>query len=263
MMKRTNLSEIHEQAWFPRSMRNDVTDGLQCIFRFGKIYEPIVPRLAKAIQAAGAQRVVDLCSGAGGPWTWLRGSLAREMNSERVEICLTDKFPNIAAFEREKEASGGALTFCDESIDASKIPAKLDGFRVLFNSFHHFSPDKAAAILQDAVDNRRGIAVFEAARRRPLTILLTTVVFFAAFLTVPFIRPFRVSLLFWTYLIPVIPFVLWLDGVISCMRAHSPAELAEMVSRLTPQDYIWDIGEVRGLLTPVTYMLGYPTPSPK
>ena len=100
-MKRTNLSEIHEQAWFPKSMRNDLTDGLQCIFKFGKIYEPIVPRLAKAIRAAGAQRVVDLCSGAGGPWTWLRGSLVREMNSEQVEICLTDKFPNIAAFERE------------------------------------------------------------------------------------------------------------------------------------------------------------------
>jgi hypothetical protein len=262
-MNRIKSSELHEQPWFPKTLRNGVTDALQCVFKFGKVYEPIVPELAKAIQAAGARGVVDLCSGAGGPWTWLRSSLARQMNSERIEICLTDKFPNIAAFEREKEISDGAITYCRESIDASKIPPSLDGFRVLFTSFHHFSPEEAAAILQDAVDNRRGIAVFEAARRSPLTILLTSIMFFAGFLAVPLIRPFRASLLFWTYLIPVVPFVLWFDGVLSCLRSYPPAELTELVSRVTPQDYVWDIGEVMGLFTPITYLLGYPAPPPK
>jgi hypothetical protein len=260
-MSRLKLTEIHEQPWFPKTLRDGVTDDLQRVFKFAKIYDPIVPRLANAIQAAGAHRVVDLCSGAGGPWTWLHSSLAR-LNPERVEICLTDKFPNVAAFAREKEVSRGAITYCRDAVDASKIPPKLDGFRVLFTSFHHFSPDEAAAILQDAVDNRCGIAVFEAARRRPLTILLTTLMLFAAFLIVPFIRPFRVSLLFWTYLIPVVPFVLWFDGVLSCLRAYPPAELSELVSRVTPHDYIWDIGEVQGVIAPVTYLLGYPAPIP-
>jgi hypothetical protein len=164
-MDRIHLTEIHEQTWFPKTLRDGVTDGLQCVFRFAKIYEPIVPRLAKAIQITGARRLVDLCSGAGGPWTWLQSSLAR-LNPSRVEICLTDKFPNVAAFEREKEVSRGAITYCSESIDASKIPPRLGGFRVLFTSFHHFSREQAVAILQDAVDNRCGIAVFEAARRR-------------------------------------------------------------------------------------------------
>ncbi|HEY4877879.1 MAG TPA: hypothetical protein VIH97_02025 [Candidatus Acidoferrales bacterium] len=260
-MSRLALTEIHEQAWFPKVMRDGLTDELQCAFKFGKIYEPIVPRLANALQATGEHRIVDLCSGAGGPWTWLRQSLAREMDSDRVEICLTDKFPNIAAFKREKEVSGGALTYSCESVDASKIPPELDGFRVLFTAFHHFSPDEATAILQDAVDNRRGIGVFEAARRRPTSIFLNTIMLFVGFLIVPFIRPFRASLLFWTYVIPVVPFVLWLDGVISCLRAYPPAELSELVSRVTTQDYIWDIGEVQGLIAPVTYLVGYPAPN--
>jgi hypothetical protein len=36
----------------------------------------------------------------------------------------------------------------------------------------------------------------------------------AGFLTAPFIRPFRFSRLFWTYVITVIPFVLFFDGVV-------------------------------------------------
>ena len=67
------------------------------------------------------------------------------------------------------------------------------------------------------------------------------------------------SRLIWTYLIPVIPFVLWFDGILSCLRAYSPAELAQLISRLEGNDYQWEIGEVTGRLAPVTYMLGYPT----
>jgi hypothetical protein len=256
-MSRITLSEIHEQAWFPRTLRDGVLDGLQSVFRFGKVYEPIASRLAVAVKAAGARRLIDLCSGAGGPWVSLQRTLAQQ-SSDRLEVCLTDKYPNLAAFQSAREASGGAIDYSVESVDATTIPQGLDGFRVLFTSFHHFAPDQAAAILQSAVNNRQGIAIFEAARRRPLSILLTFLVPLGAFLTVAFIRPFHLSRLFWTYLIPVIPFVLWFDGILSCLRAYSPTELSQLVSRLDANDYKWEIGEVTGALAPVTYMLGYP-----
>lgn len=257
-MPRITLSEIHEQAWFPKSLRDHVLDGLQSVFRFAKIYEPIASRLAGAVKAAGAHRLIDLCSGGGGPWVWLHRTLARQ-SSDPLEICLTDKYPNLGAFRSAREASGGAISYSSESVDATAIPQGLDGFRVLFTSFHHFAPIQAAAILQSAVNNRQGIAIFEASRRRPLSILLTFLVPVGAFLTVPFIRPFRLSRLFWTYVIPVIPFVLWFDGILSCLRAYSPAELAQLVAHLDANDYKWEIGEVNGHLAPVTYMLGYPT----
>ena len=37
----------------------------------------------------------------------------------------------------------------------------------------------------------------------------------------PTIRPFRWSRLFWTWLIPLVPFVLFYDGIVSCLRAYS------------------------------------------
>jgi hypothetical protein len=255
-LRRIDLSEIHEQPWFPKFLRDDVTDGLQFTLNFGRVYEPAASCLRKTLKAAGTDRLVDLCSGAGGPWSWLYRLVENE-DTAKLQVCLTDKYPNIASFERLHEASGGRIGYCAEPVDAAKIPAQLRGFRTLFTSFHHFSPDEAAAIIQNAVDTRQGIAIFEAPRRRTLSILMAVLMPLSALLMGPFIRPFRLSRMIWTYVLPVIPFVLWFDGILSCLRAYSLAELSELIRHLKPNDYKWEIGERMGLLAPMTYVLGY------
>jgi hypothetical protein len=256
-VSRIDLPEIHDQAWFPPSIRDGVTDTLQCIFRVGGIYQPIVGRLANALEATDAVRLVDLCSGGGGPWAWLHGKLDRG-DSGPLNIQLTDKFPNTAARERGELRPLAEIVYCAESVDATSVPAHLDGFRTMFASFHHFSPREAAAIIQSAVSRREGIGIFEPPSRRAFSILLTFTFPLLAVLLVPFIRPFRWSRLFWTYLVPVIPFVLWFDGVLSCLRAYSPQELSTMVATLEQNDYVWEVGTTRGWLVPVTYVVGYP-----
>ncbi len=62
------LFEIHDQPWFPECLRREVVDGLQMIMEVTGAYEPIAPRLREALDRDGAHRVLDLCSGAGGPW---------------------------------------------------------------------------------------------------------------------------------------------------------------------------------------------------
>jgi hypothetical protein len=259
-MNRVNALEIHEQPWLPRTIRDGITDTLQFVLKFGGVYQPIVSRLAKALSSAGDRKLIDLCSGGGGPWTWLHRDLARQQGG-RLAIQLTDKFPNIAAFERAEQKSRGEISYCAESIDATRIPPRLDGFRTMFTSFHHFPPTEAIAIIQSAVDSRQGIGIFEAPARTPLSIGLTFLVPLMALLSVPFVRPFRLSLVLWTYLLPVIPFVLWFDGLVSCLRAYSPTELSAMISDLRTNDYTWEIGEETGWIAPVTYMLGYPRES--
>ena len=173
---------------------------------------------------------------------------------------MTDKNPNIRAFEGLRQQTQHQVTFYAEAVNAANLPTELSGFRTIFTSFHHLPPQEALAVLQNAVNARQGIGVFDAARRQPLTILLTTLVLLGGFLTAPFIRPFRLSRLFWTYLIPVIPFVLFFDGVISCLRAYSKDELAELVSKVKADDYVWEIGKEPGGLAPVTFLIGYPEP---
>ena len=106
----------------------------------------------------------------------------------------------------------------------------------------------------------QGIGVFEATQRRPLALLLTLPAPLAVLVVTPFIRPFRWSRLFWTYLIPLVPLVTLFDGLVSCLRTYSVQELRDLTARLDTNDYHWDIGTVKCKMspTPVTYLIGVP-----
>jgi len=245
-MRRVHLLEIHDQPWCPPSLRDALTDFLQFALHLGRSYSAVTPLLRDAVARAGARRVVDLCSGAGGPWRALRRDIP-------VPVLLTDKYPNRAA-------GRGPVPFHPAPVDALAVPAELDGFRTLFTSFHHFRPDEARAILADAVRHRQGIGVFEVARRAPREIALIGLTWLAILLLVPFVRPFRWSRIAWTYLPPVLPLVGSFDGVVSCLRTYSPAELRALVAGLGTNGYAWQIGETRSARSPltVTYLIGVP-----
>jgi len=255
------LIEIHDQTWFPRSFRDATTDTLQFILNLGNLYKPIVPRLRRAFEDTRTHQVVDLCSGGGGPWLRLHRVFEDEENFP-VDICLTDKYPNIGAFEHARTASQNKINFHADPVDATQIPTQLKGFRTLFTSFHHFRPKEGRAILQNAVDTQQGIGIFEVTRRHPFAIFLVFLVPVVALVLIPFIRPFLWSRLIWTYLIPIIPLVLLFDGVVSCMRTYSPKELGELTEGLPANAYEWDMGEEKEGLLPIsiTYLVGYPNP---
>ena len=222
-------------------------------------YQPIAKLLRKRLKESGAERVLDLWSGAGGPWL----SLVRhfEISGARApEVFLTDKYPGTRELRDFESPATSRIHFLRHSVDATQIPEHLHGFRTLFSSFHHLNPNEARGLLQDSVSKRQGIGIFEAPARRTLTLLSLLFIPIAAWLFVPFRRPFRWSRLLWTYLIPVTPFVLFFDGLISCLRAYSPAELQEMTKGLATSEYRWEIGEKSGglLPVPVTYLVGCP-----
>lgn len=245
-MGRVHLVELHDLPWCPRSLRDALTDFLAFALNLGRTYDPAGPLLRDAVARAGARRVVDLCSGAGGPWPCLAPAVA-------VPVLLTDLYPH-------RHGAAGALPFHPHPVDARAVPASLDGFRTLFTSFHHFRPAEARAILADAVARGQGIAIFEAVQRTPRDVALVAFTWLAVLVATPFVRPFRWSRLCWTYLPPVLPLLGTFDGIVSCLRAYSPAELAELVRGLDTYD--WTIGQIRarGRFSPLpaTYLIGVP-----
>lgn len=258
-MRRVQLIEIHDQKWFPGFLRDAVTDTLRMMFGIGRVYHSVMPRFMGALRRSGSSRVLDLCSGGGGAWTNLRVVLDAEPQGA-PDVCLTDKYPNSAAFEKAKARSKNKIDFLAQPVDATDIPAELGGFRTFFTAFHHFSPNQARAILDDAVARNRGIAIFEAPGRSILPLLFALLMPVVSFGLAPFLRPFTWSRMFWTYVIPVIPFVLCFDGLISCFRVYSPGELREFVDAIAADHYRWEIGEdATGIVpVPITYLIGYP-----
>lgn len=268
-MRRVQFIELHEQSWFPSSLRDDVTDAVQFGFNLLRAYAPIAPLLQNVIdstknETSDTQSIIDMCSGGGGPWLDLSRKLKgrNTQKSTGLQILLTDKYPNLEAFQRISASSGHHICYYPDSVDAMKVPRKLKGLRTMFTSFHHFSPENAGAILQDAVDAGESVGIFEITKRSPSAIAVIFIGVLLMFVHTPRIRPFRWSRLLWTYLIPIIPLVLLFDGVVSCLRTYRPQELREIVGKLSACQYEWEIGELAGKRAPVTYLIGYSKTGP-
>ena len=256
-MQRQPWFEIHDQPWFPAFLRDQVTEALEAVWNANRTYAPVAPLLRDAIRQSGADRVVDLCSGGGGPWFTLYPQIAAELASPRpLRVSLTDLYPS-----RKLLARAGALpniAALAEPVDARCVPAALHGFRTIFSSFHHFDPAAASAILADAFHRREGIAVFEGARCSPSTLAAVIGVPLLALRAAAAARPLSGPRLFFTFLVPVVPAVLWIDGLLSCLRSYSLRDLRDLTQDLRAPDYQWTIGEVRRGIVVIRYLIGVP-----
>jgi hypothetical protein len=208
---RFELFEIHDQPWFPDFLRREVLDALQMILERTDAYKPIAGRLREALNCSGAREVVDLFSGAGGPWPSLVRLLQKE-GAPPVEVLLTDKFPRVSSGDGAGKPRSNGIHFLGDPIDATAIPERLQGFRTIFSSFHHFNPEQAGRFLRDSAERGRGVGVFEVASRHAFTVLTILGIPLADWLLTPFRRPFRWSRIFWTYVVPVRRLCFWSTG---------------------------------------------------
>lgn len=256
-MARKQLFEFEDLPWFPRLIRAYMQDHLAFMGDIsGNAYQAFSTKLKEAMESLGQTELLDLCSGGGGPMrTILR--LLREQGLE-ARARLSDLFPNVEAYRRLAKVTDGAIQGIESPVDATNVPAEINGFRLIANGFHHLPPAAAEKVLADAVAKRRGIAVVELVNRSPFSFVGVGVGVSLIFFVTPFIKPFRFSRLLLTYLVPLVPlFALW-DGFASCLRAYSPAELNALVSRLDAKTYEWDIGELHFTPGVATYVIGTP-----
>ena len=255
-MKRRHLLELEDQPWYPRVVRDLATDYLQFIqtrFRLDRAMTPIVRRV---LDDGKTTRIVDLCSGGSGPLLLLVKDLAAD--GIPVTATLTDLFPNVPAFEQIAAQSDGLIGFETRPIDARHVPADLVGLRTFFNGFHHLTPEDARSVLHAAAAARQPIAIFELSERTWHMLLQILFVPLWVMLATPFMRPFLWRRLFWTYLVPGVPFTCLWDGIVSQLRVYTLDELRAMCEGSAPMR--WEMGKIpiaKGL-GHLTYLIGSP-----
>lgn len=254
-LPRLHLFEFLDQAWFPRLLRDGMTGYLETVSSRMGLFDAAKPVLREAIESGASRRVVDLGTGGGGPLPRLQAQLAAE--GFAFEALLTDKYPTSEAAARVQATvdasaganAGAALRYLDRSVDALAVPEDLSGVRTLFNALHHFRPAEVRQILADAQRQHAPFVAFEVVSRSiggalgclflPLLVLLMT----------PLIRPVSATRLLLTYVVPLLPLLLFWDGLVSTLRAHRPDELLALTPPPSAQDergYRWEVGRCGG-----------------
>ncbi len=254
-MKRVNVLELEDEPWFPSEIRNFGTDFLQEMATRFDMYAPVAPLLIDTLKSTGNTQIIDIASGGGGGLVKLSEHLQKEIPT--IKINLSDYYPNITAFEKTKNKSPEIFTFTQESVDATNVPGNLKGVRTQFLSLHHFSPDLAVKIVQNAVDSKSPIAIFEAQERSIPSILAMVFSPISVWLITPLIKPMSFNRFLFTYIFPVVPlFVMW-DGILSSLRTYSIEEMNDIVKQVKGNEsYEWNIGKVKKGPAVVLYLIG-------
>jgi hypothetical protein len=257
-MRRYHLCEIGDKSWFPGALRGIETDIIEFSVVIFRIYETVIPHIREVMRHMKTTRIIDLCSGSAGPWSQLLARLQEQ--EEHVSVTLTDKYPNLQAFNNIKVRFGDTIQYIPEAVDTMNVPAYLKGIRTIFSAFHHVEPDAARKILQNAVDSRSAIGIFEFTEKRLFKIVFAFLLPLFIFFITLFVKPRTFQRIFWSNIIPLMPLLVTYDAIISHAATYSPEELKGLVKDINSDGYEWKIGQVPSKLKTIriTYLIGCP-----
>jgi hypothetical protein len=126
----------------------------------------------------------------------------------------------------EITSSSAQVEYRNKAVDALQDRLPEGQLYTMFNAFHHFSLTEKLKIGHNVFNHQSKLMVFEPLQPNPIVfikVLLATTV--GLLLAAPFIKPFSVMRLLFTYIIPVGIFVTCWDGLVSVMKALSHRDL--------------------------------------
>jgi hypothetical protein len=254
-MRRLHLFEFGDQPWFPQLLRDAETAYLAAAYRWFPLPLRWAEKISTVFRPGEPVEILDLCSGSGGAMPLVVQELEKRGHDARAK--LTDLYPNL------RSASHPRILWVAEPVDATRVSSELPGVRTMFSAFHHFRPDAAKAILRDAFDRRRAICIFESGSGTLLGVATMVLVPVNVLALMPFARPFRWAWLLFTYLIPLMPLIVFWDGIVSMLRIYSPEQMRKMTEDMQAPGYAWEIGRihVRGIPGGLPYIVGRPDSS--
>lgn len=183
--------------------------------------------------------------------------------SRVVDFVLTDLHPHPESWAQIAAASKH-VSYVPFPVDASDAPEglvekyKSRGRRVfrLFNlAFHHFDDPLARAILKNTVETSDGFGIFEMQDRSFGSLVTCFLYGFFILLCAPFFYWWSPTRLFFVYAMPIVPFVLVFDGIISSLRTRTPEEVEVLLRTCGADTRDWEIKSGRErFLWPTGYL---------
>lgn len=210
------MKELEDYYWFPPVLRNFQTEFIGFVVDKFNVYDVFIQHLKEIWLSK--QPMTDLCSGSGEPAI----TIFKKSNCFS-HLKLTDKFPNALKINDKN------IYYEMQSIDVLEMEFKPGTFYTMFNAFHHFKDKEKVKIVQEIQNS--GSTAFIVEILEPtifclLKIFFTTTI--GSFVLTPFIRPFSLKRLFFTYILPVNILTITFDGIVSVLKSRSVKQYQDL-----------------------------------
>jgi hypothetical protein len=214
------LIELEDTNWFPNILRDQQLGYIGWLVQILDIYRPVTNRLPGWIIQSSLSRVHDLCSGSGEPMISLSKSFSGHIN-----VSLSDKFPP------EQSNRIGPSNYLPESHDILEIDFESQKYYTMFNAFHHFDNVQQQAIVNQLIEKGAPFCFAEILEPNLFTLIKVILVnTIGQFFLAPFVKPFSIKRLFFTYLLPVNLLTTTYDGIISVLKSKNKKQYQTLLS---------------------------------
>ncbi|MEZ4796094.1 MAG: hypothetical protein R2785_02885 [Flavobacteriaceae bacterium] len=211
-MKRKQITQIINVGWFPKFLKSLIAEFLSWFVAKVNATKPFIPVIEDILNKTNHKRIINI------------------------------EFNVGAGIETVKPFLKDDVTV--DSIHISNFNTSEKGVYLFVNSFHQLNSEKAKKILQDIVDSGNPLVVVEGNNDSLWQIVgMTVFVPLTVLLTAFFVMPFRISRIIFTYLIPILPIIIVIDGCIALLKLYNPTDLLELTSSLERNNYDWKAGK--------------------
>ncbi len=258
-MKRIHLFEFEDLKWFPNWIRVSITRLIIVMHKKFNTSEDMAKLLSKLIKQTNNNKIIDLCSGSGGPMLDTVSKLKNIHKIENIELLLTDLYPNLEEAKKINKVDD-SISYRITPLDATKLDTDIKGILTMVGSFHHMKPKLARKILVEAQKKKQPICIMEIHKKFPIILwwlFIPLSVILCLFVT-PLVKPLTVKQIIFTYLIPIIPICFAWDAVITSGRIYRMEDLDILLQGLGNDNYIWEKGIIKGD-SEKNYLMGYPS----
>lgn len=259
-MKRIHLFEFEDFTWFPNWIRLSLTRLMIVMHKMLNSKTELAELLNKVLKNANTTKVIDLCSGSGGPMPEVVAELKENYGFNSIELTLTDLYPSIKDATRIN-AEDNTIHYQTNSVDATNLGSDLNGLRTMICSFHHMDKQSAHSILKSAFDDKEAICIFEISDNsypKFLWWLTIPINLISCLFITPFVKPLSWYQLVFTYLIPIIPIFFAWDGAVSNARTYTIGDMEILIQDLQSDDYSWEMGTIKGKSKKL-FLIGMPS----
>jgi len=242
------IKEIEDYSWFPTIFRRYQADYIGSIVKWLSVYRPVVSELERVVGSTRPQFMHDLCSGSGIPAAYME-----EQVKDLPPTALSDKFPDRSFKDKPK------LIYIRTSTDVLKLVPQSGFCYTMYNSFHHFSSAEQKELVIKLAANKN--AFFFAEILQPGILTMVRVIFASTILqvfTAPFVKPFSLKRLFFTYIIPVNLLTVLYDGIVSVCRSRSANYYQGLLKDVAKNDFAISVGQYNNWKGSIIFIKGTP-----
>jgi hypothetical protein len=242
------IKELEDYTWFPPLLRRFQMDFIGFMVNRLKVYEPAVPLVKQFIEKNNVTIIHDTCSGSGAPAVFIH----RQINFSG-ETVLSDKFPDHSFIAEER------IAYIKNAVDVLHMPVQAGVCYTMYNALHHFTDEQKLQLVQQMREGKALLLFAEILQPGIITlvkIIFTTTVL--QLLLTPFIKPFSLLRIFFTYILPVNLFTITYDGVVSVFKSATANTYHRLFLKQQTTDYRINVSEIKNWKSTIVYITGNP-----